>query len=539
MKTKGILKKLTALTLAGAMVSGSSVVVMANEKTYAEPGKEYTVTNPSALPDLPAGYEWNKTGSTLLEEPTCGLPEHIHDSSCYENPAEEEKSSDDESTEFPEENQNSTPQCGYEEHEHNDNCYTRVFTYELVEVSKVEVGFYLCVDRDHSIPGGGESDYTIHYDFMGSAEFDLDQNSKQPIDNGQIKEMIDQKVAEMRESGILYETESIEFARFQYESGDPSYKWHADCRIVTLEETPAPATVDVTCYIWNAETESYEESATVTGLELDADGTPKFDKDAFVDENIRLEENEKLEYELRQEEDGSWGAYFKVVSDNDNTGDDDKDDVPETPTVPADPTTPETPADSVDPETPAEPTVPVGPTEPTVPTDDNKDDSTDPDDTAEPELPADDTDDDDTDDADEGITGNTNNTNGNTTNGNTDGNNTVANNTNGNNAAANNTTVNAPAVAADNAADNVEIDDEPVALAAGDENGIAAVDEELAPASVDIEDEATPLAAAEDGCIIHWIIFLLTLVCGIYHVVRAFFRKRETEEEEADAAQEA
>jgi hypothetical protein len=47
-----------------------------------------------------------------------------------------------------------------------------------------------------------------------------------------------------------------------------------------------------------------------------------------------------------------------------------------------------------------------------------------------------------------------------------------------------------------------------------------------------ISDEDTPLGAAEDTCYVHWIILILTLLAGTYHVVRIFARKRRAAHEE-------
>ena len=56
-------------------------------------------------------------------------------------------------------------------------------------------------------------------------------------------------------------------------------------------------------------------------------------------------------------------------------------------------------------------------------------------------------------------------------------------------------------------------------------------DDNTADDTKNIEDEATPLAATEDNCIIHWIILILTLVCGVYNLVRAFVRKSKNSED--------
>ena len=67
----------------------------------------------------------------------------------------------------------------------------------------------------------------------------------------------------------------------------------------------------------------------------------------------------------------------------------------------------------------------------------------------------------------------------------------------------------------------------PLADAADD----AVSDDNTADDTKNIEDEATPLAATEDNCIIHWIILILTLVCGVYNLVRAFVRKSKNSED--------
>jgi hypothetical protein len=130
------------------------------------------------------------------------------------------------------------------------------------------------------------------------------------------------------------------------------------------------------------------------------------------------------------------------------------------------------------------------------------------------------------------------------------------------NAAANNTPAAVVATADDtDAADNtaageVTIADEGTPLADGTDEGTAdttdevtiadedtplasGTDEEVTDNEVEINDEETPLAAAEDNCIIHWIIFLLTLIAGIYNLVRAYVRSRKDNEEEEETAQEA
>ena len=56
-------------------------------------------------------------------------------------------------------------------------------------------------------------------------------------------------------------------------------------------------------------------------------------------------------------------------------------------------------------------------------------------------------------------------------------------------------------------------------------------DDNTADDTKNIEDEATPLAATEDNCFIHWIILVLTLVCGAYNLVRAFVRKSKNSED--------
>jgi hypothetical protein len=82
--------------------------------------------------------------------------------------------------------------------------------------------------------------------------------------------------------------------------------------------------------------------------------------------------------------------------------------------------------------------------------------------------------------------------------------------------------------------DGMIIEDEDTPLASGiEEDTTETIDE------VEIADEATPLGAAEDNCIIHWIIFLLTLISGIYNLVRAYVRSRKDNEEEEETAQEA
>ncbi|MDD6505330.1 MAG: hypothetical protein PUF45_07865, partial [Lachnospiraceae bacterium] len=47
---------------------------------------------------------------------------------------------------------------------------------------------------------------------------------------------------------------------------------------------------------------------------------------------------------------------------------------------------------------------------------------------------------------------------------------------------------------------------------------------------VEIEDAAAPLAPAAHNCFIHWIVFLLTLVCGAYSIVRVFARRNAQKE---------
>ena len=100
------------------------------------------------------------------------------------------------------------------------------------------------------------------------------------------------------------------------------------------------------------------------------------------------------------------------------------------------------------------------------------------------------------------------------------------------NVVANNTAnaANAPVAVANNAADPADVTDimdeeTPLADAAEDPAHDTADD------TKNIEDEATPLAATEDNCIIHWIILILTLVCGAYNLVRAFVRKRKNSED--------
>lgn len=553
MKAEGLVKKVTALVVAGAVICSSNVAALAEEKVYAEPGKEYTVKSTYELPDLPAGYEWYQVKSEEITEKTCTLPEHEHDASCYESAGDEEGTGEDsqkqdDSSEIEGNEQNQEPQCGYDVHKHDDDCYqtVRVFTYELKEISSAEVGYYLCVDRDHSIPGEGLSDFKSYYISMGSDTFSLDPTSKTPIDEGQIQKAVNEQVAAMQASGQLYKTESIEFVRFQYESGDYSYRWHADFRIVTVGQEPSASTADVTCYIWNAETESYDEFTTVTGLELDGNGTPKFDKDAFINENIKPDEKEKVDYELKNE-DGKWSAYFKVLTDDksddgsDVTADTDKTAEPAAPVTPATPDTPVVPGSNTDKDD-------ADNTNNNSKDDvDNSNSGADENNDSEDKDSIDITEDRNTDsnngdnnridsdntgkaDTDTNAAANTNNANANNTNA---GNANNAANTNttrngaGNAAAVTAPAVNAPIVEAENDAEEIEIVDEAVALADGD-----ADDEDAkTPAVTTIEEEAAPLAAAEDNCIIHWIILLLTFICGGYHLVRAFFRKNEEEDE--------
>ena len=90
-----------------------------------------------------------------------------------------------------------------------------------------------------------------------------------------------------------------------------------------------------------------------------------------------------------------------------------------------------------------------------------------------------------------------------------------------------NLVANAPVVVADNdvdAANATDIADEQTPLA-------DAADDTVADDTKNIEDNATPLAATEDNCFIHWIILILTLVCGVYNLIRAFVRKRKNSEE--------
>ena len=47
-----------------------------------------------------------------------------------------------------------------------------------------------------------------------------------------------------------------------------------------------------------------------------------------------------------------------------------------------------------------------------------------------------------------------------------------------------------------------------------------------------IEDEDAPLAAAEDNCIIHWLILLLTLIAAGYTIIRVVLVNRNEQEEE-------
>jgi hypothetical protein len=69
-------------------------------------------------------------------------------------------------------------------------------------------------------------------------------------------------------------------------------------------------------------------------------------------------------------------------------------------------------------------------------------------------------------------------------------------------------------------AENAEIEDNETPLASN------SMDEQAV-----IEDAEVPLAAAEDTCIIHWIILLLTLLAGGYNLVRAFLRIRRNSED--------
>ena len=105
------------------------------------------------------------------------------------------------------------------------------------------------------------------------------------------------------------------------------------------------------------------------------------------------------------------------------------------------------------------------------------------------------------------------------------------------NVVANNTAnaANAPVAVANNAADPADVtdivDEETPLADAADDTAEDTVSDNTADDTKNIEDEATPLAATEDNCIIHWIILILTLVCGAYNLVRAFVRKKSEDAE--------
>ena len=93
-------------------------------------------------------------------------------------------------------------------------------------------------------------------------------------------------------------------------------------------------------------------------------------------------------------------------------------------------------------------------------------------------------------------------------------------------------TANAPLVVANNDADAADVTDitdvqTPLADATTDVATASATSDDVK----NIEDDATPLAATENNCIIHWIILVLTLVCGVYNLVRVFVRKNENSED--------